>query len=414
MFPPFLQRHGKAEELLRYVHQGNLRRVEGALADGADIDGAGSNLECPPLVMAADSGLVTMVKLLLRRGAGLDATAPRDVPCGSDHGFVRYRVVAGTTALHAAVNRRSLDVVRLLLQSGCDPNIVDSKGLAPLHRACDHFEGNIMIMATTLLKAGADPLLPGPNDQLAIHFAAARGHTDVLDMLLLKEPSTLNRPFSEGYTPLCVAAMTGRERVVLHLLQRGAEHQPAVRGTNILSPLAVAAALGHGEVLRILLYQGVDVVGSTESIASAIASAVRNGRAKCLDTLLGHFEGDVTRRRFARWSQDGVPLLHFAVSFGQLVTLDVLLAAGADETAVDGDGRRAREVIGSQGGVDLATEAAIFRILERGPAFRAASWRWRARKRFTLGGRPVRQLGVTIFRPKSKKTFVTLMGRFAR
>lgn len=92
-----------------------------ALADGAGIDDVGSNLDFPPLVLAADHGLVKMVKLFVRRGANLDVAVPRDVPYNLNDGRTVYQVVSGTTALHQVVNKRKLDVVRLLLRSGGNP-----------------------------------------------------------------------------------------------------------------------------------------------------------------------------------------------------------------------------------------------------------------------------------------------------
>lgn len=71
----------EADNFLRFVREGNLRGVERALAGGADIDGAGVNLDFSPLVLATDVGLNRMAKLLLRRRANVDVSAPRDVPC---------------------------------------------------------------------------------------------------------------------------------------------------------------------------------------------------------------------------------------------------------------------------------------------------------------------------------------------
>ena len=65
-----------ADELCRSVEEGNIRRVERALAGGADVDGVGASLDNPPVVLAAK-----MVKFLLRIGANVNAATPRDVPC---------------------------------------------------------------------------------------------------------------------------------------------------------------------------------------------------------------------------------------------------------------------------------------------------------------------------------------------
>ena len=80
---------------------------------------------------------------------------------------------------------------------------------------------------------------------------------------------------------------------------------------------------------------------------------------------------------FAGLKSRGVPVLRIAVSIGQPATVSVLLAAGADETARSGHGGRVGgEAMDSQDGIHPATQEAIVRMLERGPAFRAVSWRW--------------------------------------
>ena len=57
------------------------------------------------------------------------------------------------TALHAAVERGHVEVVRKLLQAGADVNIANEKGRTPLHYA---FEKGLAIIKDMLLQAGAD------------------------------------------------------------------------------------------------------------------------------------------------------------------------------------------------------------------------------------------------------------------
>ena len=85
------------------VRAGDAVAVERALADGADPDTAAGNL--PPLVVAAVRGDVDVARVLLEGGADPDAA-------GSDE----------RTALIQALVRGREDVARLLIESGADVN----------------------------------------------------------------------------------------------------------------------------------------------------------------------------------------------------------------------------------------------------------------------------------------------------
>ena len=417
-------RRQEAQKLLQFIQEGNLRRVERALVGGADIDGGVARLDYLPLVLAAECGLVKMVKLLLRRGADVNAPVPRDVRC-PDHGCEAYRMFAGSTALHAATHKGTLDVFRLLLRWGGDPNAIDSKGFTPLHIACTKATARATDMVEALLKAGADPLLADTRGRIPLHATVEWGRMDLLDMVLLEAPSALNRSCSEGFTPLCLAVLAGRHSMVLHLLRLGAR-QPVELDRATPCPLKAAVELDHCEVLRILLDHGMDAIGSTDSIAAALGSAVCNGRARNAYEMLARVHGDDERQRLARVRPGGGPtLLRCSVSHGLLAMTSVLLAAGADETALDEDERRASEVMHSEDDVDPVTEAALLRMLERGPAFRAASWTWQAGADSSVGVAdgtedvlPGRQqtspLGVRIFRPRRKSVFLILVNGLAR
>lgn len=112
------------------------------LYNGAAIDSY--NDEATPLLRASYFGLTSIVRLLLEKGANIQAVQ-------------RY---SNETALLLATARRHLngnfDVIKLLLQYGADPNI--SAGVwpgrrSPIHRAAIHHFPQIIQL---LLDAGAD------------------------------------------------------------------------------------------------------------------------------------------------------------------------------------------------------------------------------------------------------------------
>ncbi|CAN0021673.1 unnamed protein product, partial [Ectocarpus fasciculatus] len=377
-----------AAQLLAYIRQRNEAGVERTLAAGASVDGS-SELDWRPIIAAAASGKVRMAELLIKRHANVDLGSLNDLRC-SDGLEVLGK---GVRALHVAINHYNVDVFRLLLKAGADPDSSNGKGLTPLMLTCileDSARGEQRaVMARELLEAGADPALADFQGKTALGFAAARDQTNLIDILLQKAPTTLNRATPDGLTPLYAAAMSGKDKAVSHLLSAGAR-QPPASAEKDMCPLVAAVRENHLEVVRVLLTdQGMEAIGGgSEVIPRAVgaAASARKGRASIVQMLLSA-EGDGRERHWARCCYKEDPVLHCAVSFGNISATRVLLAAGADESVENDDGRLAREVVGFNAPSlqrDPAKKGAIVRMLERGPAYRARSWVWPARA-YTAG-----------------------------
>lgn len=368
-----------AARLLQSVRQRNEAGVEKALAAGCSIDGS-SEQDWRPLLAAAASGKVRMTEFLIGKGANLDLGSVDDLRC-SDGLEVLGK---GVRALHVAINHYHLDVFRALLKAGANPDSANGKGLTPLMLTCileDPARGaERAIMARELLEAGADPALADFQGKTALGFAAARSQISLIDILLLRAPATLNRATPDGLTPLYAAAMSGKDEAVSHLLSAGAQ-QPPASAEKDMCPLVVAVRENHRKVVEVLLSdRGMQAIGGSGAIPPAVgaAAAARKGRAGIVQMLL-LAEGEERQRHWARCCFKEDPVLHCAVSFGNISAARVLLSAGADEMAENTEGRWAREVIGFNAPSlqrDPAKKGAIVRMLERGPAFRARSFLW--------------------------------------
>lgn len=368
-------------KMFRQVRQRNEAGVEKMLAAGCCVDGS-SELEWRPIIAAAASGKVSMAELLIKKGACVNAGSLDDLRC-SDGLEVLGK---GVRALHVAINHYHLKVFRVLLRAGADADAANGKGLTPLMLTCileDSGRGaERAVMARELLEAGADPALADFQGKTALGFAAARSQTDLIDILLRRSPTTLNRATPDGLTPLYAAAMSGKDKAVAHLLSAGAR-QPPASAEKDMCPLVAAVRENHGEVVRVLLTgEGLKAIGGSDAIPRAVgaATATRKGRAGIVDMLLSA-EGEERRQHWARCCYKEDPVLHCAVSFGNISAARVLLAAGADEWAENTEGRWARDVVGFNAPSlqrDPAKKGAIVRMLERGPAFRARSFAWPA------------------------------------
>jgi ankyrin len=159
---------GGSTPLLFAVRAGDVQSVRFLLAAGADVNDALPD-GMSALIVAAQSGHGAVAALLLEKGAAPNADA------------------IGYSALHAAVLRSDLDLVKALLARGANPNTTivkptpirrDSQdwvlptpvvGATPYLLAAKYLEVEIM---RALLAGGADPKKTMPNGATALMMAA--------------------------------------------------------------------------------------------------------------------------------------------------------------------------------------------------------------------------------------------------
>ena len=143
--------------------------------------------------------------------------------------------------------------VRLLLDRGADPNVLDEDHESPLLRAC---YGGSESVVRLLVCCDADPTLPNRQGQTALHFAAMNplnGH--VLAPLLKADADLLNaRDVDGGFTALHYAVESGSTEMVKCLIGAGADvNLPDGSGNT---PLHHACRNDNGELIRLLVREG--------------------------------------------------------------------------------------------------------------------------------------------------------------
>ena len=126
-----------------------------AAVDAIGVDGF------RPLQLAAFFGQPDAARLLLERGAPVDAASAND---------------AGLRALHSAVAGRHVEVVALLLEAGADPGPRQQGGWTPLMGAALH--GDEAIVAA-LLAGGADVTARSHDGRDAAALAEEGGHPEL-------------------------------------------------------------------------------------------------------------------------------------------------------------------------------------------------------------------------------------------
>ena len=114
-----------------------------------------------PLALAAFFGSGPAVRLLLERGAVVDAVARNPMK---------------VQPLHAAVAGRNAEAVRLLLDRGADPNARQQAGYTPLLGAAAAGREGLIDL---LLARGADPSLVSDDGKSVSAVAREHGHPAV-------------------------------------------------------------------------------------------------------------------------------------------------------------------------------------------------------------------------------------------
>jgi ankyrin repeat protein len=223
------------------AQEGNEGEVTRLLDGDPTLLERGDDQDETPLVVAAEHGQLGVARLLVQRGANINAQ-------------VRYW---RRTALHYAAYGGHEEVVAFLLEKGAQASTRDDKNVTPLMWACDngHLDVVRMLVAHTEAQGLDDRDIKGGT---VLHYAARGGNGEVVAFLLGKGAQASTRD-NYNVTPFMVACIKGHLGVVRMLLHHtGGEGLDARDDENGWTALHGAAFLGCEEVVRFLLLSGAD------------------------------------------------------------------------------------------------------------------------------------------------------------
>ncbi|KAL2785591.1 ankyrin repeat-containing domain protein [Aspergillus keveii] len=247
-----------------------------------------------PLHLAAEAGRIDLVKLLLRSGADPNNRDRQRSP----------PLLWATAGQHAKV-------VELLLKAGADPNAANSFGNTPLHECARRDSLRIL---DTLLGAGARPDITDDIGVAPLHTAISHGVPAEMIESLLQAGAPVNGLDPHLRTPLFLAAQKGDARTVEALLAAGADIKLDMEQGS-MSPLHAAAVAGRAE----LMHCGAEFNHGGKLLPSAVFGAVSKGRLGALKVLLD------AGADLSALNQDGSSILHDACRHGASAELVQLL-----------------------------------------------------------------------------------------
>jgi ankyrin repeat protein len=300
------------EKLYSAIRANDLVGLKALLDSGVSANTPGAR-DVTLLMFAAEAGSIDAMRLLLDRGADVNArsgfgstalmwsvTDAKKVRLLLDRGAdVNLAARSGRTALIvASFANPGADVVRMLLAKGAEVAVLDQRKVSPLNAATF---GNDTATVRALLDAGADFNSPDTFIGLTpLMNAAGNRNVEMVKALLAKGAAvnaaskTENLPKIQtgtvefgGWTPLLMASPYGPPELVQTLLDAGAKVN--VQDYRGFSPLMLAVGTDryNRETVKMLLAHGADASVKTHAGETALDWAQKFGDADVVKSLGG-------------------------------------------------------------------------------------------------------------------------------
>jgi len=177
----------------------------------------------------------------------------------------------GATALHWAAYRDDKTMMDLLLRAGANPKVANREGSTPLWLASTNGDAAIV---SGLLTAGADPNEKLPDGRTPLMEASRAGSVDAIRTLLDHGANINARETLRGTTALMWAADEGHAAAIQLLIQRGAD----IKAQSDLVERGRGPALGKsGDPRKQVAAQGAALAAGQAAPDLAALRAVGDG-----------------------------------------------------------------------------------------------------------------------------------------
>lgn len=200
--------HGKTPLWIAVTMAATYGKLEYArllLEKGADPDlgdtSAGDGSNVAPLLEVTFRGAPDLLRLLLSKGANVDA-----------------KLVDGRTALSVAAQNGDIDCASLLINAGASLNVKDCDGDTPLLIALASRRTDVAML---LIRGGASvDVKTLSNNWTPLHYGACQNDLSLLDLLLQKGASVMAIT-AHGNSPYDIAVQNNQPQAAAFLKQRG-------------------------------------------------------------------------------------------------------------------------------------------------------------------------------------------------
>jgi quinoprotein dehydrogenase-associated probable ABC transporter substrate-binding protein len=198
------------------------------------------------------------------------------------HAQVDAQDLQGENPLHHALVRRSLPMVKLLLDHGASVSATDRDGWSPLMTAA-WTDDSAAIKLLVAHKGDLD--FAGPAKLTPLAIALTYGKDDAA-VALVESGADIRTPIGDaGYSPLMLAVAGHSEPAARALIAKGADVNAANAGG--VTALMVAAADGQIALVNLLLHAGANLAAQSERGDTALSIARAKGHVSVIKLLDG-------------------------------------------------------------------------------------------------------------------------------
>jgi len=236
------------------------------------------------------------------------------------------RLIHDDYAIHMATKQKDIEILKLIIDAGCNLDLQNCKGQTALHlAAANEMEEFVRL----LCQAGADPDVQDNEHQSPLHLATAHGYQRIMDILSEKFKASIMYRTKDGSTLMHLASSAYNEQAALSFIRKGIPiHMPNKEGAKCIH---IASIRGHVEVVKAIVAKGENVDSRTKDGFTPLHLAVKFGKHELVEALLG-----LGANLQLKAIRGGETALHLAtmVSDGQ-DCVDLLIRSGADVDALD-------------------------------------------------------------------------------
>ena len=248
------------------------------------INGVDERTSRTALFSAVMSGHETMVRILLAKGAKLEALESTAFHIAAEYGYkdilgILLKAAAGIEDLDNDFDVSDPQGMRMLHYIQYLLCFLDAEGESPLHKAARNGHSAVVELiieyqpSLDIRSGGTETRFGGHTGLTAVHFAAMGTHIDVLKLLVDSGASIDMTTNSMRWTALHFAAAGGHTAMAEWLLENGANPdafpiriQPGIENMNSIRhgsklPIYIAVDLGHEDVVRILMKMHLEKFG---------------------------------------------------------------------------------------------------------------------------------------------------------